>query len=78
MSNEANAGNEPLGVLAITHYNRLLHELKPDRVHILAQGRIVESGGPELAAQLETDGYAAFAAAEPDESSGALDDLFAL
>jgi Fe-S cluster assembly ATP-binding protein len=47
-------------------------------VHILAQGRIVESGGPELAAQLETDGYAAFAGAEPDEPSGALDDLFAL
>jgi Fe-S cluster assembly ATP-binding protein len=78
MSNEAGADNEPLGVLAITHYNRLLHELKPDRVHILAQGRIVETGGPELAAQLETDGYAAFAGAEPDEPSGALDDLFAL
>ena len=78
MSNEPNGGNEPLGVLAITHYNRLLHELKPDRVHILAQGRIVTSGGPELAAQLETDGYAAFADAEPDEPSGALDDLFTL
>jgi Fe-S cluster assembly ATP-binding protein len=80
MSNEPNAGNEPLGVLAITHYNRLLHELKPDRVHILAQGRIVESGGPELAARLEEEGYAAFAA--PDGSDGAdgssaLDDLFA-
>ncbi len=79
MSNESNSGNEPLGVLAITHYNRLLHELKPDHVHILAQGRIVTSGGPELAAQLETDGYAAFAGAEPEaESSGALDDLFSL
>ncbi len=76
MSNES---NEPLGVLAITHYNRLLHELKPDHVHILAQGRIVTSGGPELAAQLETDGYAAFAGAEPEvESSGVLDDLFSL
>lgn len=49
-----------LGVLAITHYNRLLHELKPDRVHILVQGRIVASGGPELAEVLERDGYAAF------------------
>ena len=47
-------------MLAITHYNRLLHELKPDRVHILVKGRIVASGGPELAAQLEIDGYAAF------------------
>ncbi len=45
MSNEPNGDAEPLGVLAITHYNRLLHELKPDHVHILAQGRIVASGG---------------------------------
>ena len=52
-------------MLAITHYNRLLHELKPDRVHILANGRIVDSGGPELAEQLETDGYAAFADRRP-------------
>ena len=81
MSNERNAaGDEPLGVLAITHYNRLLHELKPDRVHILANGRIVDSGGPELAEQLETDGYAAFADAtseRDDATPGALDDLFA-
>ena len=49
-----------LGVLAITHYVRLLEELKPDTVHILAGGRIVKSGGPELADILERDGYAAF------------------
>jgi len=80
MSNESVGGSEPLGVLAITHYSRLLHELKPDYVHILAQGRIVKSGGPELAAQLETDGYAAFAGADEaqPESSGALDDLFSM
>ena len=54
-SNESN-----LGVLAITHYVRLLEELKPDVVHILAAGRIVKSGGPELADELERDGYAAF------------------
>jgi len=54
-----------VGVLAITHYSRLLSELKPDRVHILAKGRIVASGGPELADQLEVDGYAAFAPPEP-------------
>lgn len=80
MSNEPNAGNEPLGVLAITHYSRLLHELRPDHVHILSQGRIVESGGPELAAQLEEEGYTAFAG-EPAEDTGessSLDDLFAL
>ena len=49
-----------LGVLAITHYVRLLEELKPDAVHILVAGRIVKSGGPELADVLERDGYAAF------------------
>lgn len=49
-----------LGVLAITHYVRLLEELKPDFVHILAAGKIVKSGGPELAEELERDGYAAF------------------
>ena len=51
-----------LGVLAITHYHRLLDELKPDMVHILANGTIVAHGGPELAQQVELDGYAAFAA----------------
>ena len=61
MSNEPNGDAEPLGVLAITHYNRLLTELKPDHVHILVKGRIVATGGPELADALETDGYAAFA-----------------
>ena len=50
-----------LGVLVITHYSRLFEELKPDFVHILAKGRIVKSGGPELAEVLERDGYAAFA-----------------
>jgi Fe-S cluster assembly ATP-binding protein len=49
-----------LGVLAITHYVRLLEELKPDVVHILVDGRIVAQGGPEMADQLEIDGYAAF------------------
>jgi len=49
-----------LGVLAITHYERLLTELVPDRVHILVDGRIVESGGPELARTVETSGYEAW------------------
>lgn len=53
-----------LGVLAITHYNRLLHELHADRIHILVKGRIVASGGPELAAQLEDSGYAMYAEAQ--------------
>ncbi len=45
--------------LVITHYQRLLDYIVPDRVHVLAAGRIVRSGGPELARQLEVDGYAA-------------------
>jgi Fe-S cluster assembly ATP-binding protein len=51
-------GERPeLGVLAITHYQRLLEELIPDFVHLLVDGRIVKSGGPELAKQVEIDGY---------------------
>ena len=50
------------GVLLITHYQRLLDYVKPDRVHILAKGRIVKSGGPELALELEAEGYEAVAA----------------
>ncbi len=50
-----------LGVVAITHFQRLLSELHPDRIHVLVAGRIAESGGPELAAELEAAGYAKFA-----------------
>jgi Fe-S cluster assembly ATP-binding protein len=50
------------GVLLITHYQRLLDYVRPDRVHILAKGRIVRSGGPELAHELEREGYEALAA----------------
>ena len=49
-----------LGVLAITHYQRLLEELVPDVVHLLVDGRIVASGGPELAARVEAEGYEAW------------------
>jgi Fe-S cluster assembly ATP-binding protein len=44
-------------MLVITHYQRLLEYIKPDRVHVLARGRIVASGGPELAHELEREGY---------------------
>jgi Fe-S cluster assembly ATP-binding protein len=50
-----------LGVLAITHYQRLLRELHPDRIHVLAHGQIVAEGGPELADELEHSGYAGWA-----------------
>lgn len=48
-------------MLVITHYQRLLDYIKPDRVHVLAAGRIVASGGPELALQLEAEGYDKYA-----------------
>jgi len=53
-----------IGVLAITHYQRLLDELRADVVHVLVQGRIVASGGPELVATLEESGYAAYVTEE--------------
>ena len=57
MTQKADDGREPLGVLAITHYARLLTELRPDRVHVLRSGRVIMSGGPELADRLEQTGY---------------------
>ena len=50
------------GFLLITHYQRLLDYVKPDRVHVLSAGRIVRSGGPELALELEREGYGELAA----------------
>jgi Fe-S cluster assembly ATP-binding protein len=82
-TNEGLAG-ERLGVVAITHYNRLLEELHPDRVHILVKGRLVASGGPELADRLEADGYEAFSGGEPEPDAAptagrsALDDFLAI
>ena len=49
--------SEGRSMLVITHYQRLLDYIKPDRVHILSAGRIVKSGGPELALELEKSGY---------------------
>lgn len=45
------------GVILVTHYQRLLNYIKPDRVHIMIDGRIIKSGGPELALELEASGY---------------------
>ncbi len=58
--NEVRADRPELGVVLITHYQRLLDEIAPDHVHILVGGRIVASGGIELVNQLERDGYEAF------------------
>jgi Fe-S cluster assembly ATP-binding protein len=49
--------NETVGVLLVTHYQRILNFVKPDFVHVFMGGRIVRSGGPELATQLEKEGY---------------------
>jgi Fe-S cluster assembly ATP-binding protein len=49
-----------LGILLITHYQRILEHLTPDFVHILLDGKIVESGGPELARRVESEGFDAF------------------
>ncbi|MGH9264551.1 MAG: Fe-S cluster assembly ATPase SufC [Acidimicrobiales bacterium] len=57
---EAITNEVDLGVLVITHYSRLLRELQPDVVSVLRKGRIVASGGPELAEELESTGYAGY------------------
>jgi len=49
--------NPEMGILLITHYQRLLNHIKPDYVHIMMNGRIVQEGGPELAHELEAKGY---------------------
>ncbi len=57
---EVRTDRKDLGVLLITHYQRILSYLQPDKVHVLIDGRIVESGGPELADRLEQEGYEAW------------------
>jgi Fe-S cluster assembly ATP-binding protein len=57
---EIRASRTQLGIVLITHYQRLLDELQPDHVHVIIDGRIVASGGMEIAARLERDGYEAF------------------
>ena len=52
-----------LGVLLITHYTRILRYIKPDFVHVFANGKIVEEGGPDLAEKLEEKGYAEYVTA---------------
>lgn len=62
---EAATEEQDLGVLAITHYRRLLAELRADVVHVLVGGRMVDTGGPPLVEQLEASGYAPYGVAEP-------------
>jgi Fe-S cluster assembly ATP-binding protein len=57
---EVRADRPDLGVLVITHYQRILQYLEPDVVHVLVDGRIVASGGMDLANRLEREGYEAW------------------
>lgn len=59
----SSAAGEPVGTLLITHYTRILRYIKPDFVHVFMAGRVAESGGPELADELERDGYIRFTGA---------------
>lgn len=65
--------SEGLGVLVITHYARLLEELPPDQIHVFASGEVVHTGGPEVAAELEATGYAAYDAEDDAPPSEAVD-----
>jgi len=57
-------------MIVVTHYQRLLSEIVPDYVHVLADGRIVKSGGKELALELEEGGYAALGIQDEPEAVG--------
>jgi Fe-S cluster assembly ATP-binding protein len=57
------------GLMLITHYTRILRYVKPDFVHVFVAGRVVEEGGPELADQLETEGYERYLGVEAAEAS---------
>ncbi|MDA2954193.1 MAG: Fe-S cluster assembly ATPase SufC, partial [Actinomycetota bacterium] len=66
VSEGVNAQRGPdLGCLIITHYTRILRYITPDVVHVMFEGRIAQTGGPELAEHLEDKGYVEFGAHEP-------------
>ena len=67
---EVRVDRPSMGVVLITHYQRLLDEVTPDHIHILVDGRIVATGGMELAEQLERDGYDAFKAGAGQHGAG--------
>ena len=68
--NKLREENPEMSILLITHYQRLLDHIKPDFVHVMVDGRIVQSGGPEVALELEADGYAAFELAAGASANG--------
>jgi Fe-S cluster assembly ATP-binding protein len=70
---EEETGENNLGVVVITHYSRVLRELHPDIVSVLRKGRLVASGGPELADELERTGYAGYEDDEEESTTGPSD-----
>jgi len=64
-----------VGTLLITHYTRILRYIKPDFVHVFAGGRIVESGGAELADKLENEGYEAYTKGGPVSGANSEEDV---
>ncbi len=56
--------SDDLGVLIITHYSRILRYMKPDKIHVMVAGKVVKTGGPEIAAELEASGYVDMQAGE--------------
>ena len=69
--------DDGLGVLCITHFSRIFNELRPDRVHVLSRGLIVDTGGPELVADLELEGYTRYEPATEDAATPPDEDPFA-
>jgi Fe-S cluster assembly ATP-binding protein len=67
--NKLAAEDPEMSILLITHYQRLLDYIKPDYVHVMVDGRIVRSGGPEIALELEAEGYAAWNEADASTSA---------
>jgi Fe-S cluster assembly ATP-binding protein len=56
--------SDDLGVLIITHYSRILRYMRPDRIHVMVEGKVVRTGGPEIAEELEASGYEEYRATE--------------
>jgi len=61
--------NPEMSILLITHYQRILNYIEPDRVHVMVGGRVVRSGGPEVALELEESGYEQYREAEAGEAT---------
>lgn len=73
LARSASSGRSPFSAIVVTHYARLLDYVAPDVVHVMVKGRIVESGGPDLARKLEKEGYTRFGVREEEKRRIPLD-----